>query len=46
MTAPVGSHGDAAALQQMGFDHLIHHFGAIGYVSGSSTLTRSSSYPS
>jgi len=32
MTAPVGSHGDAAALQQMGFDHLIHHFDAIGYV--------------
>ena len=32
MTAPVGSHGDAAALQQMGFDHLIHHFDAIGWV--------------
>jgi len=25
-TTPVGSHGDAAALQQMGFDHLIHTF--------------------
>jgi biopolymer transport protein ExbB len=32
MTAPVGSHGDAAALQQMGFDHLIHHFDVIGMV--------------
>src|SRR5262249_36339007 len=32
MTAPVGSHSDAAALQQMGFDHLIHNFDVIGLV--------------
>jgi biopolymer transport protein ExbB len=30
MTAPVGSHSDAAALSQMGFDHLIHNFDVIG----------------
>jgi len=29
--APAG-HGDAAALQQMGFDHLIHNFDALGLV--------------
>jgi biopolymer transport protein ExbB len=32
LTAPVGSHGDAAALQQMGFDHLLHNFDVIGLV--------------
>jgi biopolymer transport protein ExbB len=32
MTAPVGSHSDAAALQQMGFDHLIHHFDVVGWI--------------
>ena len=30
LTAPVGSHSDAAALSQMGFDHLIHNFDVIG----------------
>jgi biopolymer transport protein ExbB len=32
MTAPVGSHSDAAALSQMGFDHLIHHFDVVGWI--------------
>src|SRR5262252_9054167 len=32
VTTPVGSHGDAAALQQMGFDHLLHNFDVIGLV--------------
>jgi len=31
-TTPVGSHGDAAALQQMGFDHLLHNFDPLGLV--------------
>jgi len=31
-TTPVGSHGDAAALQQMGFDHLLHNFDVLGLV--------------
>jgi biopolymer transport protein ExbB len=35
MAAPAGmapaGHGDAAALSQMGFDHLIHHFDALGW---------------
>ena len=32
MTAPVGSHSDAAALSQMGFDHLIHNFDVVGWI--------------
>jgi len=31
-TTPVGSHGDAAALQQMGFDHLLHTFDVLSGV--------------
>ncbi len=30
--APVGSHGDAAALQQMGFEHLLHNFDLLGQI--------------
>jgi biopolymer transport protein ExbB len=30
--APAAGHGDAAALTQMGFDHLIQHFDALGWV--------------
>lgn len=30
--APTGSHGDAAALQNMGFDHLIHHLDVLGWI--------------
>lgn len=29
---PAAGHGDAAALTQMGFDHLIRHFDALGWV--------------
>jgi biopolymer transport protein ExbB len=29
---PAAGHGDAAALSQMGFDHLIHNFDALGWV--------------
>ena len=29
--APVAGHGDAAALSQMGFDHLIQHFDYLGW---------------
>jgi biopolymer transport protein ExbB len=31
-TAPVAGQGNAAALSQMGFDHLLHNFDSLGYV--------------